>query len=296
MKRIARIAAVILTVSIVYPLSGQDYSDKTTPAPVTEKILLDEEVRDLPKKDKKSESGPRQKEEPSKKKKRYTGKGDKETDKKKQRAERKKQRTKKRSGETAWDRDFNMYASLFGAFGLSLPLGKIAGDGEQKGKPGKGFLLGGLYGYRFLPHHSAYVSVYYSQKEIVTEYSYMGQDARAVLNASFLDFALAYRGAYSIFYFEGGVYFGLVMPAWSRKEALNGSVSETLMYGSLKSRSSWEIGLLVGGGVQFPLSKSMDLQAGVEIHAPFKRVYEDPAGNELMAMAFMVKMGVVYKW
>lgn len=190
----------------------------------------------------------------------------------------------------------SMYISLFTVQGFTLPTGTIAGDGEPTGILNTGSSLGVLYGYRFTTMHSAYLSVSWTRATLSTEYTYMSQAGRADLTASFVDIALAYRGFLSQFYYDGGLYFGIPAGSWSRKEALSGTVTETLMYDTLEERRQNAFGLQIGGGITLPVTTAMSLSTGLECRIPFSAVYSDPIGNKLGIAFCGLRISGDYAW
>jgi len=168
----------------------------------------------------------------------------------------------------------NGFLEIYGSRGITYPLGEISGDGGQKAHTGDSGAAGINTGYTIENRHIIYLGITALTQRFEIERNYMNKLMLTSVEAKFINFDLSYRFQEEWFYGGAGLYLGLPYGTWSRKNALDGEVTESLLYGDLKSACKKTTGLDLFCGLIFKLTDTSSFNTGLKILIPAAPAYE----------------------
>lgn len=167
----------------------------------------------------------------------------------------------------------NGFLEIYGSRGITYPFGEISGDGGQKAYVGDSSSAGINTGYAIENSHIVYLGITSLTQRFEVERNYMDKLMLTSVEAKFLNFDLSYRFQEEWFYAGAGLYLGIPFGTWNRKNALDGEVTESLLYGDSKSACKNTIGLDLFSGLTFKLTENTSLNTGIKILVPFTPAY-----------------------
>ncbi|HOP64017.1 MAG TPA: hypothetical protein PK358_16455 [Spirochaetota bacterium] len=181
------------------------------------------------------------------------------------------------------------FLEIYCSRGFTYPSGEISGDGGQEARLSGSESAGINAGYTVSDRHIVHLGIGALNQRFEVERNYMGQEMLTSVEAKFMNFELSYRFQESWFYAGGGLYTGIPFGAWSRKNALNGTVTETLLYGSTEDAAQTTYGLLLFSGLTFDINNTLSLNTGVKFLLPVTPAYEsDQDSIKIFDAAFCV--------
>lgn len=183
---------------------------------------------------------------------------------------------------------------LFGAhggYGITYPTGDIGGDSNQKAVPDSSYLYSGQLGYMIFNTGAIVCNIEYTKKTIALERNLMGAPAKSTFEISFINFMLGYKGLSGIIYWEVGLYYGLKYGDWSDRLDINGTATTKDIS---DSNSHNEIGIFLGGGVNYKIFKSISIEAGVRIENSFIFAHRNSLGDKIRTNAAFLVAGVLF--
>jgi len=170
--------------------------------------------------------------------------------------------------------DRNGYLNIYGGRGFTYPMGDIAGDGGQKAHIADSDTAGISTGYIIRDKHIITIGISSRVQKIEIERNYQDKLMMTTVETRFINFDLAYRFQESWYYIGAGFYYGFPLGVWSRKNALDGEVTENLLYGDLETEAKNTMGMTLSTGLTFEISKNYYLNTGINILYPFTASYE----------------------
>ncbi len=158
--------------------------------------------------------------------------------------------------------------------GITYPFGEISGDGGQKALFADSEAAGINTGYIVKNNHYLYIGTAFTKMTFEVERTFMEQLMVSSIETTFINLDLSYKYQSKWFYAGFGFYRGFQYSTWSRKNALNGAVTETLLYGDYKSACKDIYGMEVFSGFTFQLNEDCFFNTGLKISIPFNAAYE----------------------
>lgn len=166
------------------------------------------------------------------------------------------------------------FLEIYGSRGFTYPFGDISGDGGQKARIADSSAAGINTGYEIIPGHIICLGVTTLTQTFEVERKYMNQLMLTSVEAEFINLDLSYRYQGEWYYAGAGLFLGIPGSTWSRKDALNGLVTENLLYGDMESACKITTGLNLFAGLTFAVSDTISLNTGLKIMVPFIPGYE----------------------
>ncbi len=166
------------------------------------------------------------------------------------------------------------FLEIHGGIGATYPYGKISGDGGQKEHISESTSTGFNAGYILGNNDIITLGVAYVKQTVEFERNYMNKLMLTSIKAKYLTIEPAYRLQYNSFYLGLGFYYAFPMGIWSRKNALNGEVTENLLYGDNLSQCKTTAGISLLGGFTFNINENSSINLGLKILAPVIPAYE----------------------
>lgn len=189
----------------------------------------------------------------------------------------------------------NGFLEIYGSRGITYPLGEISGDGGQKAYFGDSSAAGINTGYEIADMHIIYLGVTMLTQRFEVERTYMNKLMLTSVEAKFFNFDLSYRFQEKLYYAGAGLYLGLPRGAWSRKNALNGEVTENLLYGNLESAARTTAGLDIFAGLTFAVNEDFSLNTGLKFLVPLIPAYKYDQ-DEIKILDISVCVSVTHKF
>lgn len=166
------------------------------------------------------------------------------------------------------------FLEIYGSRGFTYPFGDISGDGGQKARIADSSAAGINTGYEIVNNHIIYLGITMLTQTFEIERKYMNQLMLTSVEAEFINIDLSYRFQEKWYYAGAGLFLGIPGSTWSRKDALDGLVTENLLYGDMESACKLTTGLNLFAGLTFAVSDTISLNTGLKIMVPFIPGYE----------------------
>lgn len=166
------------------------------------------------------------------------------------------------------------FLDVYGCRGITYPFGDISGDGGQKALISSSETAGLNIGYDIYNGHILYLGISSVSQKVEVERIYMNTLMRTSVETKSINLDIAYRIQWEWFYTGFGFYYGIPYGTWSRKHALNGEVTESLLYGDLESASCNTVGMEIFAGVSIKIYDKSALNIGIRTLIPFTPIYK----------------------
>jgi|GEM_PF-3351299 hypothetical protein len=187
------------------------------------------------------------------------------------------------------------YFEICASRGLTYPFGDISGDGGQKAHIADSKSAGINTGYEIINSHIIYMGIAMLTQTFEVERKYMNKLMLTSVEAEFINLDLAYRYQGEWYYAGAGLFMGIPGSTWSRKNALNGIVTENLLYGDMKSACKITTGLELFAGLTFAVNNTISLNNGMIIMIPFIPDYKH-GQDSIYVMDISICASVAYKF
>ena len=166
------------------------------------------------------------------------------------------------------------FLEIYGARGFTYPFGDISGDGGQVSHIAGSRSAGINTGYEISSSHIIYLGITALTQTFEVERRYMNQLMLTSVEAEYINIDLSYRYQEKWFYAGAGLFCGIPSFTWSSKNALDGLVTENLLYGNLESSAKITTGLGLICGLTFEINDDFSLNTGLKLLIPVMPAYE----------------------